>query len=64
MLCFCWFGTNQENDCEKSPLINVSKQFELSTEYRKVGSTNTSCLEAHAGLFSLLMKVIFDSYVM
>ena len=27
--------------------------------YRKVGSSNTSCLEAHAGLFRLLMKGFF-----
>ena len=61
MLCFCWFGTNQENDCEKKcPLINVPKQLELSTKYRKVGSSNTSCLEANAGFFRLLMKGIFD----
>ena len=31
--------------------------------YRKVASSNTSCLEAHVGFFRLLMKGIFDSYV-
>ena len=31
--------------------------------YRKVASFNTSCLEAHDGLFRLLMKGIFDPYV-
>ena len=31
--------------------------------YRKVASSNTSHLEAHAGLFRLLMKGIFDPYV-
>ena len=30
--------------------------------YRKVMSSNTSCLEAHSGFFRLLMKGIFDSY--
>ena len=31
--------------------------------YRKVASSNTSRLEAHAGFFGLLMKGIFDPYV-
>ena len=32
--------------------------------YRKVASSNTSHLEAHAGFFRLLMKGIFDPYVL
>ena len=32
--------------------------------YRKVASSNTSRLEAHAGFFQLLMKGIFDPYVL
>ena len=32
--------------------------------YRKVVSFNTSRLEAHAGTFRLLMKGIFDPYVL
>ena len=32
--------------------------------YRKVASTNTSRLEAHAGFFRLLMKGIFGPYVL
>ena len=32
--------------------------------YRKVASSNTSCLEAHVGFFRLLMKGIFDPYVL
>ena len=32
--------------------------------YRKIVSSNTSCLEAHVGLFKLLMKVIFGLYVL
>ena len=32
--------------------------------YRKVASSNTSCLEAHVGFFRLLMKGIFNAYVL
>jgi hypothetical protein len=32
--------------------------------YPKVASTNTSCLKAHADFFRLLMKGIFDPYVL
>ena len=32
--------------------------------YRKVASSNMSCLKAHAGFFRLLMKGIFDPYVL
>ena len=32
--------------------------------YSKVASSNTSRLEAHAGFFRLLMKGIFDPYVL
>ena len=32
--------------------------------YRKVGSSNTSHLETHAGFSRLLMKGIFDPYVL
>ena len=32
--------------------------------YRKVTSCNSSCLEAHAGFFRLIMKGIFDPYVL
>ena len=31
-----------------------------SNTYRKVASSNTSCLEAQADFFRLLMKGIFD----
>jgi hypothetical protein len=30
--------------------------------YRKVENSNTSCFEAHADLFRLSMKEIFDPY--
>ena len=39
------------------------KVFKVAIEYRKVASSNTSCLEAHAGFFRLQMKGIFDPYV-
>ena len=32
--------------------------------YRKVTSSNTSRIEAHAGFFRLLMKGIFDPYLL
>ena len=38
--------------------------FTLCCDYRKVASSNTSRLEAHAGFFRLLMKGIFDPYVL
>ena len=33
-------------------------------EYRKIGSFNTSRLEEHADIYILLMKGIFDAYVL
>ena len=33
-------------------------------KYRKIASSNTSRLEAHAGFFRLLMKGIFDPNVL
>ena len=33
-------------------------------KYRKVGSSKSSRLEAHAGFFRLFMKWIFDPYVL
>ena len=36
----------------------------LSGKYHKVASSNMSGLEAHAGFFRLLMKGIFDPYVL
>ena len=32
--------------------------------YCKVANSNTSCLEAHAGFFRLLIKGILDPYVL
>ena len=36
----------------------------VADTYRKVVSANTSRLEAHVGIFRMLMKEIFDPYVM
>ena len=41
-----------------------SKLCMYSANYRKVASSNTSCFEALAGFFRLLMKGIFDPYVL
>ena len=42
------------------------KEFELCAviEYRKIASSNTSRLEAHAGFFRLFMKGVFGPYVL
>ena len=37
--------------------------FERDFDYHKVASSNTSRLEAHAGFFRLVIKGIFDPYV-
>ena len=39
-------------------------QIGHETKYRKVTSSNTSRLEAHAGFVRFLMKGIFDPYVL
>ena len=38
--------------------------FHAESKYRKVASSNTTCLGAHAGFFKLLIKGIFDHYVL
>ena len=40
------------------------KSHFISNTYRKVASSDISHLEADAGFFRLLMKGIFDPYVM
>ena len=40
------------------------RRGEPGLKYRKVASSNTSRLEAHAGFFRLLMKGILDPYVL
>ena len=47
-------GTYVVKKCQKCP----------KNAYCKVASFNTSRLEAHAGFFRLLMKGIFDPYVL
>ena len=43
----------------------ISNSYSLSKLiYHNVASSNTSHLEAHAGFFGLLIKGIFDSYVL
>ena len=44
-------------------LKNGHLRFQIGT-YCKVTSSNTSRLEAHAAFFKLLMKGIFDPYVL
>ena len=49
-------------------ILNFHPVFEHSiptdkTANRKVASSNTSRLEAHAGFFRLLMKGIFNTYL-
>ena len=41
---------------------NGAKVFHVA--YREVVSSNTSHIEAHAGFFRLLVKGIFDPYVL
>ena len=44
-------------------LISILSNQQLLT-YRKVASSKTSHLEAHADFFRLFMKGIFDAYVL
>ena len=59
--------TGNEIVYDKKKLFAFSAKMALSHEiistYRKIASSNTSCLEAHAGFFRLLMKGIFGPYV-
>ena len=48
---------------EKTDLF-LKKQIYFSSNYRKVASSNTSRLEAHAGIYRLLMKGILNAYVL
>ena len=44
--------------------LDVANFLVQSFIYRKVSSSNTSGLEAHAGVFRLLMKENFDPYLL
>ena len=57
----------QINSKRKQPkhLKSVNfRRFVLESNYRKVRSSKTSRSETHAGFFRLLMKGIFDPYVL
>ena len=62
------FSIGNRNQCQILKLVWEPKPFfaaiDFFFEYRKVMSSNTSCLEAHAGFLRLLMKGIFDSYIL
>ena len=45
--------------CKKKELVP-----DMNIVYRKVASSNMSHLDAHAGFSGLLMKGIFDPYVL
>ena len=47
-----------------SGVYKIGKIFAETSTYRKIPSSNTSHLEAHAGFFRLLMKGMFDPYVL
>ena len=59
-MCFSYFAP-QELSVKVSHISGVILLRKLT--YRKVVSFNTSCLEAHAGFFRLLIKGIFGPYV-
>ena len=40
------------------------KNYSLTPKLTQVASSNSSRFEAHAGIFRLLMKGIFDAYVL
>ena len=48
----------------KERFIEEKSIFFITYTYRKDASSNTSRLEAHAGIFRFLMKGIFDPYVL
>ena len=56
-----WFISN---GCEQQFLEPVLKEQSNFKDYCKVTSSNKFRLEAHADFFRLLMKGIFDPYVL
>ena len=59
---YCLFV--QENITLEGILLHNFIFLQTSKRYRKIVSFNTSRLEAHAGFFRLLMKGIFNPYVL
>ena len=49
---------------KQKEFLNSCEGFLRNLIYRKVDSSITSRLEAHAGFFRLLMKGILDPYVL
>ena len=65
-LCIMW-GIKEEKSItiyQPPPDFKTKKCPRCILRYRKVASSNTSCLEAHVGFFRLLIKGIFDPYVL
>ena len=57
--------TNKVHDREIISIENGTiNQKQCHLNYRKVESSNTSRFEAYAGFFRLLVKEIFDLYVL
>ena len=62
IFCFVLKTLSSKAKYLRSLLRKMGKPIYLEEKsaYRKVSSSNTSCLEAHAGFLRLLMKGIFD----
>ena len=54
---YTWLGVNRQASCQ-------ARVSFVSKIYRIVVSTSLSRFEAHVGLFRLLMKGIFDAYLL
>ena len=52
------------NDFLSFRILDLSVLNKRNSSYRKVASSNTSRLEAHTGIYRLLMKGIFDAHVL
>ena len=48
----------------QNSMMKICSLLSQAIRYHKVASSNTSHLAAHAGFFRLLMKEIFDPYVL
>ena len=55
---------NEKQDVCHVDFAQIGFRPKVLGTYRKVVSSNTSHLEAHAGFFRLLMKGIFDPLVL